>query len=196
MSIISEWVDTGRNIITGPAEFFRAERRREGFGFPIKFALLSLIAAAVINAAGAFLFTGGVFTERIPAALSILIGTPILGLIGLFIGAGLIHIFVYLLGGEHGYRTTFAVLAYATVLSPIAAVFSLIPFIGGLIGLLIALYGVYIEIKGLEIFQNMSTGRAAAAILLPAVIIFVIVFVLSIIFFSLFAISNFVTGPA
>lgn len=182
MSIVSKWLETAQNVLRSPVEFFSYEERRGGFGYPLKFALISLFLTAVISAVGALIFGAGTGMAEggFAAALATLIGTPIMGIIGLFIGAAFIHLFVYIFGGDFGYSRTFAVLAYATVIAPISALVGLIPVIGGVLGLVVFLYGLYIEIKGIEIFQNLSTGRAAAAVILPAVILFAIFAVVAI----------------
>lgn len=199
MSLISEWTETARNVLTNPADFFRTEMRRDGFGYPLRFALVSLVLASIIRAIGALIFSSmgsGALDAGLAAAVSTLIGGPIFGIIGLFIGAAVVHIFVYILGGEHRYSQTFAVGAYTTALTPVAAVLGIIPVIGGIASFVLSLYGLYIHIKGIEVFQEMSIGRAAAAVLLPAIILFLIVFALVVLAASFFAIGNLATGPA
>lgn len=103
--------------------------------------------------------------------------TPVVGLIGLMISALILHIFVLLLGGERGYSETFAVLEYSSALTPITSLLSFIPLLGALANLLVGIYTLYVEIKGIEVFQEMSTGRAAVAVILPAVIAVILLFV-------------------
>lgn len=178
MGLIERWFDDAKSVIVEPSSFF-AEADRDGFGYPLKFAVISLVIAGVLSSISSLLW-GSVFGSAsfaIANALGSLIGTVIGGVIGLFIGAALIHIFVILFGGE-GYGRTFAVLAYATALSPLGALLGFIPILGALAGIVVGLYGLYVEVKGVEIFHGLTTGRAALAVILPIVIIIGLVFLL------------------
>jgi hypothetical protein len=182
MSLFDEWLETFQGVLTQPSEFFESEDRRDGFGFSLKFALINLAISGVLTAGSVAIFgaaagMNGGFGAGSTVALvaGTMILTPILGFIGLMISAGLIHIFVALLGGEEGYGETLSVLEYASAISPINAALQFIPLIGSLAGLVLGLYALYVQTKGLSTFQNLSTGRALAAILLPAIIIGAIV---------------------
>lgn len=107
-----------------------------------------------------------------------LVSSVIGGIIGMIIGAGLIHIFVALLGGENGYSETLAVMGYSSAISAVASVANLVPLIGPLVSVLLAFYSIYVQAKGLEIFQELSFGRSIVAVLLPVVIIGAVFFVL------------------
>lgn len=184
MSLTEEWLDIVRDVITSPGEFYSEEKRRNGFGFPFKFAALTLVIAGIIQAVRTVAFTtvlSGLGNGAATAGLSVmaavwsLVVTVIGGLIGLIIGAGIAHIFVMLLGGEETYSDTLAAFGYATAISPITALVAFVPIIGGLVNILLGLYGIYIQIKGVEKFQSMTTGRAALAVLLPIVIVLILV---------------------
>lgn len=184
MDLLNDWLETYKEVLTSPSGFFESEGRRDGFGFPLKFALINLIISGILSAASTFAFaaaaaglgaTGILGSSLAAAAFSMTLG-PILGVLGLLLMSGVVHIFVALLGGENGYRETLSVAEYATVIYPITGLLSFIPLIGSILNLLVALYGLFIEIKGLENFQEMSTGSAAAAIIIPVAILAVIGF--------------------
>ncbi|MFB6241441.1 MAG: YIP1 family protein [Candidatus Nanosalina sp.] len=181
MGFVSDWTDSAREVITSPAEFFENEDRRDGFGYPLKFAAFALLVAGVFRALRTLVFgpSANVELSGPVAAGASFIGSIVGGLIGLFISAALIHIFVYLFSGEVGYSETLATLEYSSALTALGAVFSLVPLLGGLVGLLLALYGIYVQAKGLEAFHDLSFGKSLAAVLLPAVLIVVIVIVLA-----------------
>lgn len=169
MEFVREWPETAKEVLTQPSNFYETENRRDGLGYPLKFALVSFLLAGLISAIGVIL-SGGI---GIGTVLSSVIG----GLIGLFIGSGLVHIFVALLGGESGISETLAVFGYATALSPISAAISLPSMISATLGivtvplaLLLGLYGLYIQVKGIETFHEMSTGKALLAVILPGLI--------------------------
>ncbi|MGI8650186.1 MAG: YIP1 family protein, partial [Rubrobacter sp.] len=96
-----------------------------------------------------------------------LIGTPILTLIGLFIGAGVYHLLVILLIKPNaGFEGSFRVVAYASVVQLV----SWIPILGGLL----ALYSVVLAIFGMREVHGSSTGRAAAVVLIPTAVLLLI----------------------
>ena len=90
---------------------------------------------------------------------------PVLCVLVWFIWSGIAHLFLMLVGGARSsFETTLRVMAYAMGAT---AVFQLVPICGGLIGLL---WGLVVEIIGLAEAHETSTGRAAAAVLLPIVL--------------------------
>jgi hypothetical protein len=186
MSFTDDLLDIYKGVLTQPSEFFATENRRDGFGFSLKFAVVNLIISAILSTISVVVL-GGASSALGEAVGGIgigliagftLIGTPIFGLIGLLISSALIHIFVAILGGENGYSETLSAIEYATAVQPLTAVFSFIPFLGSLMNLLVGLYAIFIQVKGIENFQELSLGRAIAAVLLPALIIFAIVIAL------------------
>lgn len=181
MSIVNEWIETAQSVLMEPTDFFSSETRRDGFGFPIKFAGISIVIAAIFNTIGAGISTA-IGTGFEPMALiGALLGSLIGGLIGLLIGASLIHIFVYLFGGKQGYKSTLAVLCFASATTPISAAASIIPILGGLISLAVGIYAIYLQIKGLEEFQSLSTGQAALSVILPVVVMAIIFIIIAVI---------------
>lgn len=191
MNQTQNWFEKTRFIITDPQQFF-SEHQPASYGEPLKFAAISLIIAGIIAAIRAATLMP-VGAEPVIAVLTALIGSVLGGLIALFIGSGIVHIFVYLLGGRQGYQNTFSVAAYVTALAPISAILSIMPLIGSILGLLVSLYSLYIYIKGLENYQLLSTERAAAAVLIPVVILALMALILAAIFFSLALLSPPVT---
>jgi len=192
MSFVDELLDVYKGVLTQPSEFFESEDRRDGFGFSLKFAAVNLAISAVLSTVSVVAFgaassalseTGLGIGVGLIAAFT-LIGSPILGLIGLLISSGIIHIFVSLLGGEHGYSETLSAMEYATAVQPLTAVFSLIPILGSLVNFVIWIYAIFLQTKGIENFQEMSTGRALAAVLLPVLIVFAIVFAIAVVVFA------------
>ncbi len=191
MSLLADWLDTAKAVITDPNNFFTGETRRDGFGYPLRFAALSIVITSIISAVTAVFYTSAMSGFDAGAIVLAMVAALVIGIIGLFIGTVILHIFVYLLGGKNGYRATLAVFAYVTALSPLSAAVSIVPLLGELVAFLISLYGVYLGIKGIENFQDMTTERAAIAVILSAVLLFLISIVLWMIVFLYLM----VTGP-
>ena len=92
--------------------------------------------------------------------ISIIIG----GLIGILVGSGWMHIWVYLCGGRKGVGQTIKAMAYGSTPS---LLFGWIPFIGFIFGI----WSMIVSIIGIRQLHEISTGRAVLAYLLGAIII-------------------------
>jgi hypothetical protein len=97
--------------------------------------------------------------------LASIIVALILAGIGLFIGAGILHLLVMLIVGSR--NAGFRVVTYSAVTS----LLSWVPFIGGIL----SLYGVYLSIVGIREINNNTTGKAAFVVLISATIIILLV---------------------
>lgn len=166
-----------KKILTSPDAFFNSVRDESGVKSAfVCFAVTSLIGA-VIN----FIIFFTVF-----GAISAAIGVPVFGGFGfasffllwaaglllIFAGAAIFHIFVIIFGGRNGYTSTFKAIAYGAVPYNI---FSWIP----LLGLIFGLWSLYLFIKGISVLHDINMGKAAAAVLLPVIIIFAVSFIFS-----------------
>ena len=107
----------------------------------------------------------------------ILLAYPVVLLLqwaGLYIRAGMIHLFVLLLGGKGDYKETFKVSSYS--FAPMLIGF--IPVLGSLAGI----YSFVLTIMGIHVRQKLSVGKAIAAVLLPTAVIILFIFILFIFF--------------
>jgi hypothetical protein len=94
-----------------------------------------------------------------------LVFTAVLYPLGLIIYAAIQHLFCLLFGaGKNGYYATFRVLAYASATN----VLGTLPCIGFIAGI----YGMVLVIFGLASVQETTLGRAAAAVLVPVLLVF------------------------
>jgi hypothetical protein len=90
---------------------------------------------------------------------------PVFAAIGMFLWAGVVHLCLMMLGGaKQGYEATFRTLAYSYGST---ALFQVVPFCGGLIGMV---WSLVAQIIGLKEMHGTGGGRAAAAVLLPLVL--------------------------
>lgn len=99
--------------------------------------------------------------------ISIIIG----GLIGILVGSGWMHIWVYLCGGRKGAGQTIKAMAYGSTPS---LLLGWIPFIGFIFGI----WSIVVSIIGIRQLHEISTGRAVLAYLLGAIIIPLIIVLL------------------
>jgi len=127
---------------------------KEGF----KQALVVVILAALIGNIWAITSSMGLLL------VAVLIGAPI----GWLIYGGILHIIAKLLGGKATYKGYLSVLGYAE--APTAL--GIIPIIGAPIGWI---WGLVCAIYATRDVHELSTGKAAAVVLIPVAVITVIV---------------------
>lgn len=170
------------NISIHPTDFFDQLKKEKVQGIAAPFWHVFLVH---IFSNGLLLFLLGVLISIVIAVLPIpyedtpisigivwliILGAYIVfligGIISLFIGAGIYHLFVKLFKGQKGFAETFAVVAYAS--SPMLLSFTVF------FNSLLAIYTVILTIIGVAKMHNISTGKAVAAILIPTGIFMVL----------------------
>ena len=82
----------------------------------------------------------------------------------LYVGAGIIHLFVLLFGGKEGFHETFKVYCYS--IAP--TLFSFIP----VVNYVVAIYSIILQIIGIHKRQKLSIGKSIGAVLIPTAILF------------------------
>jgi hypothetical protein len=161
-------------VVLRPVDFFRGILRQGDFINPLIFAIICYEVAAILG--GLLGLVGlGAMNQGLGGFIASIILAPIFAAIGLFIGAGILHLLVMLIVGSRnsGFEATFRVGAYAAVTSLV----SWIPFIGGIL----ALYGIYLAIVGIREMHNTTTGKAALVVLIPVAVALVIGLVLAVV---------------
>jgi hypothetical protein len=164
---VQSFISAVRGVVTAPVGFFRSIRREGDFVNPLIFAIICYEVSAILG--GLLSLVGVTGTRGFGSFLIGIILAPIGAAIGLFIGAGILHLLVMLIVGSRnaGYEGTFRVGAYSAVTTLV----SWIP----IIGLIASLYGIYLAIMGIREVHNTSTGKAAIVVLIPAVVVFLLV---------------------
>jgi hypothetical protein len=86
---------------------------------------------------------------------------PVAVVVGLFLGAGIIHLCLMMVGAANsGFLATVRVLCYSST----GQLAQVVPVIGGLLAFVFVLI---LEVKGLETAHRTTTGKAIAAVLIP-----------------------------
>lgn len=125
-----------------------------------------------------------------------LIVTPIIAIIGFLISVGI----VYLLGrafkgtGTYG-EMAFNTALYSAPLTVISALLNLIPFVGALASLALAIYQIYLYWLSIQAGMNLPGNKALWVILIPILVVVVLCCVLGAALFSLLAIVSSQTSP-
>ncbi|CAA9407185.1 hypothetical protein AVDCRST_MAG82-550 [uncultured Rubrobacteraceae bacterium] len=182
---VQSFVAAVRSVVTGPVGFFSSIRREGDLVNPLIFAIICYEVAAILGGLLGLVGLGLGQTQGFGSFLISIILAPIFAAIGLFIGAGILHLLVMLIVGSRnsGFVGTFRVSAYSSVTSLV----SWIPFVGWVA----SLYGIYLAIVGIREVHGTTTGKAALVVLIPAVVVFVLIVIL---IFAVGALFYFGTG--
>lgn len=166
-SVFDAWGRTWSGAALAPRRFFAALPRKR----PITPAILYYLSIGIL-VAGAQLFwamvlgpsgdevASGIGAEPWAPLMDFLL-SPVLLLLSLFISAAVVHVLLKLFGGAGGdFSLTTRVFAYAY--SP--QILGVIPVAGTIAGFV---WMVAVAVIGLKVAHGTTTGRAAAAILIP-----------------------------
>lgn len=164
-------------VLMRPSETFAGMKREGGLTNPLLyFVILSCAtyAVSVFYQLLSFSMESGtlpVQLQHLPknmisfTMLGTILISPALYVVSAFIGSGLTHLSLKLLGGaNHPFETTFRVVCYAQAS---ASVFNLLPLCGGLMAIL---WGSYTIIIGLMKAQGISGWKATLALTLPGLL--------------------------
>lgn len=161
MGFAKQWKGVNAYMIRDPNRFFSNYNERHGVGYPLAFMLVSFVVA-VLPVMGVLTVLN--LTSPGEAALTIV---AVLVLAVLFwIGAVVEALVAHLIASYFGTETVVLTLeAYAF---PTLVRYGLWWFPIANLGL--GLYGLYLQIKGLASFHDLSTGQAAVSGVLAALL--------------------------
>ena len=176
LGLVKAFSDTLVMVLTKPVEAFQIMRTEGGLVDPLLYAIIGgsfgfIVYFLITLALGSFGMMGG---QRNPLAamfgagvgmIFMIILCPIFIAIGLFIGAGIIHVCLMLVGGaKRSYETTLRVVCFT---SGSTQPLLIIPICGGFIS---GIWGLVVECIGLARAHETDTGRAVLAIVLPLIV--------------------------
>jgi hypothetical protein len=167
--------ETLKLVLLNPTLAFASMRREGGLGDPLLYALIGGSIGAAVGLVWQLFFSSvGSLGERNPVAA--LIGTgvgavicivlvPLFLVLFLFIGAGILHLCLMLVGGANrSFETTFRVVSYSIgSTNPLA----IVPFCGGMVAFF---WNIVLECIGLAKAHETTTGKAVLAVLLPLIV--------------------------
>ena len=170
------FVETLVMVLTKPDATFRAMKIEGGLVEPLIYALIGGWLGGVV----AFLFSlgfksVGLFGNRNNAlgmlagmgigSIAFIILLPVIIVIGLFIGAAIVHLCLMIVGGANKtFEATFRVLAFS---QGSTGPLQMIPVCGGLIA---GVWGLVVTCIGLARAHETGTERAAFAVFLPLLV--------------------------
>jgi len=183
LGLLGALVETTKRVLSDPVRFFRTMPTQGGIGAPLLYGVLigwiGVVAAGFYSA----LFQSIVGTSMAPfarnAELAEVLGfaqswvgfvvqsifAPVGITIGVFVAAGVFHLMLLLLGGaQRDFEATFRAVSYAQA----PAILLVVPFCGGVVAWI---WSVVLYVIGLAEAQQISRGKAAAAVLVPFVLL-------------------------
>ncbi len=169
---------TFREVLFSPVSFFRTLRFGHGYRDPIAFGLLFGSLGMMLSLFWDFFFAmagfgGGLSAIPFPVDTAfifpaLLISSPVIVFILLFVVTGITHLFLRIVrGGGHGFEATFRVVAYGQA----TQIFGAIPFLGGVLA---SLWLMVVEVIGLKEMHETSYLRVILAFALPLILIVIL----------------------
>ncbi len=176
-STFERFAETVKLLATRPGAGFAGMPTTGGIGSPLLYAIvvgwIGIGIAVVWNTLfqGMWIpFMGGKEEAALAAgftaawAVGLVILAPILVIIGVFIGAAILHLMLMIVGGANsGFEATVRVVCYAQT----AQLAGIVPFCGGLISMV---WAVILYIFGLATAHRTTQGKAVLAVVLPVVL--------------------------
>jgi len=170
------FIETLQMVLTRPADAFTAMKTEGGLGDPLIYALIG----GCVGGAVSFLFSiglqsVGLFGHQRNAvatmaglgigSFAFLILLPVLITVGLFVGAGIIHLCLMIVGGANKtFETTFRVLAFS---HGSTGPLQIIPLCGGAVA---GVWALVVNCIGLARAHETTTGRAVLAVFMPLIV--------------------------
>ena len=146
---VGSFIQVAKEVALRPKEFFGDMSRTGGFYPPVLFLAVCLAVRGILGSL--------IFFNPMPFIAALV------SLVFAFIGAGILQfVLQQLFQGRGTYEGTFRVVAYSAVVQ----LLGWIPFIG----FLASLYGLYLQVVGLEKVHEVSVGKAILAVVITAAI--------------------------
>ncbi|MEO7725479.1 MAG: YIP1 family protein [Chthoniobacterales bacterium] len=175
LGFFQAFFETLKLVLLNPTAAFTNMKPEGGMTEPLIFAVIGGSIGFVSNLLFTLLMSSfGMMSDRnaLAGLMSLGIGTifiiifmPVIIAFGLFIGAGILHLCLMLVGGaKRSFETTFRVLCFSTGSTYLLMI---VPFCGGAIS---GIWLLIVECIGLARAHETTTGRAVFAVLLPVIV--------------------------
>ena len=174
MEMIEKW----KAALMKPKETFASEKKNANLGASTKNLAISYLIGGFLFVIGVVITSPnpGIFVLILPFAILPIIFEIIIFvifcLVVSFIFIGVLHVIAKLLGGNGQYSQL--VYLYSLYAAPIS-ILSGIPFIGIILGIVLGVYGVYLETLAIKEVYGLSTSKAILVWALPGIILLIII---------------------
>jgi hypothetical protein len=169
---VNSFIRVAKTIFFTPSDFYQKMPTTGGYTPPVIFLAVCLGVSAILSA--------------ILAGVDVLMFFQIIiaGVIFSFIGAGILHLIAQqFFEGKGAYEGVYRVVAYASVVQLV----SWLPWIHGMFFIVtfcFGLYGLYLQIVGLEKVHQITPGQAVVTVLIVVAVSFCMALVTSVPFFG------------
>jgi hypothetical protein len=170
------FIETLAMVLTKPDLAFRTMKTEGGLAEPLIYALIggcvggivSLLLSLGLQSMGLFAGQRDTFAALAGigvGSITLIVLVPVFIVIGLFIGAAIVHLCLMIVGGANkSFETTFRVLSFS---QGSTGPLQIIPVCGGLIA---GVWALVVNCIGLARAHETTTGRAVLAVLLPLIV--------------------------
>ncbi|MGB9938942.1 YIP1 family protein [Methanosarcina sp.] len=159
--MILDYIDTWKDIMQKPSDFYREMPETGGYFDPVIFSTVSAAIGTFIH----LIFTPE--TDEVRKFIStvpiIAVMIPFIGIIALFVDATILYAVYKTLGGKGTYEGTAKFVLYSSAASSLIW----IPFVGWIFGI----YQVYLYIVGGKFVHEISMERSLAAVALSILLL-------------------------
>jgi hypothetical protein len=182
LGFVQALVENVKLFTVNPKEAFARTREQGDYASPILYVVILSVVVGIINWIWSLVFTAPMGTFLPPEAqeqfgwmMTMMAGggiinvilAPIMALIGLFIGAAILHLCLMLVQGlaesRAGFEGTVRVISYAYI----ANLANIVPVVGGLIALV---WSLILLVIGFSTMHRTTQGKAIAAVLVPVIL--------------------------
>jgi len=168
---IGAFLKTTQEVLFSPTNFFKKAASGKGYWSPFIFAMISGIIGSGVALLWQWLFFTGFIPPQILSVTTYsvvltfaIISIPFTIAFSIFFGSGVTHLCLMIVrGNRKGFEATFRAIAYSFS----TALFYIVPIIGSIVGVV---YFFILLILGVREGHEISTGKAALAVLLPVII--------------------------
>ena len=172
---IGAFLQTTQEVLFSPTKFFKKAAAGKGYWSPFIFAMISGIIGSGVVLLWQWLFLSGIVPSQFfsAATYSVILTVAIISIpftiaLSILIGSGVTHLCLMIVGGNRkGFEATFRAISYSYG----AALFYIVPIIGGFVG---GIYLFILAILGVREGHEISTGKAVLAVLLPLIVVSVL----------------------
>ena len=135
---LNEIKETAIKALTSPQTFFKEMPKTGGYAQPLIFMIVMGVIGGLIQSL--FSIIGLRVATGLAMGVASIILVPIIVAIFGFVGAAILYLIWRMMGSQEEYETAYRSVAYVSALTPITCVLGIVPYIGGAIGIALAIY--------------------------------------------------------
>lgn len=135
---LNEIKELAIKVLTSPQAFFKEMPKTGGYVKPLVFMIAMGLIGGLIQSL--FSIIGLKVATGLAMGISSILLVPIVvGIFG-FVAAAILYVIWKLMGSQEEYETAYRCCAYISALTPITSVLGIVPYIGGAVGIALAIY--------------------------------------------------------